>query len=282
MTISLVVSDVDGTLVTDEKVLTPATVAAVRRIKEAGVNFTIVSSRPPRGLRMIAETLELAHPFAGFNGGVVVRPDFSVVTQHLLPSDVAARAVELISAHGVQVWVFAGQDWFLRDSSAPYVERELRTVRFPPTEVADLAPALGAAAKIVGVSADFELLRRCCETVRAALAGTAEVARSQLYYLDITHPLANKGNALLEFAKLFAVPPAEIAVIGDGENDLAMFAHAALRVAMGNAQPHVQRAADHVTSSNREDGFADAVDRFILPAVAATRKPGGRDALAAQ
>ena len=92
----------------------------------------------------------------------------------------------------------------------------------------------------------------------------ASVARSQPYYLDITHPLANKGAALSEIAKLLAVPLAEIAVIGDGGNDVAMFERSGLSIAMGNASPEVQQAADFVTDSNREEGFANAIERFIL------------------
>ena len=130
--------------------------------------------------------------------------------------------------------------------------------------VEDFGPALDTAAKIVGVSKDFDLLERCERDVRAALADQASVARSQPYYLDITHPLANKGVALSEIAKLLGVPLAEIAVIGDGGNDVAMFERSGLSIAMGNASPEVQQAADFVTDSNREDGFANAIEQFIL------------------
>lgn len=279
MNLSLLVADVDGTLVTSDKVLTPAAIAAVRRVREAGLKFTIVSSRPPRGMRMIVEALGVDGPFAGFNGGMIVKPDASLLTQHLLPEAVAARAVDHITACGAQAWVFTPDEWLVRDRAGPYVDHEERTVRFAPREVADFGPALGAAAKIVGVSADFALLGRCAEAAQPAFAGAAEVARSQLYYLDFTHPLANKGNALGEFAKFFGVAPGEIAAVGDGENDIAMFGRAGLRVAMGNALPHVQRAADFVAKGNNEDGFADAVERFILPALQSDRPPresGGR------
>jgi hydroxymethylpyrimidine pyrophosphatase-like HAD family hydrolase len=100
--------------------------------------------------------------------------------------------------------------------------------------------------------------------VRAALADQATVERSQSYYLDITHPLANKGVALSEIARLLMVPLPEIAVIGDGCNDIAMFERSGLSIAMGNASPSVQRAADFVTDSNRDDGFANAIERFIF------------------
>jgi Cof subfamily protein (haloacid dehalogenase superfamily) len=261
---SAVISDVDGTLVTDDKSLTPLAQAAVAKLRASGIIFSIISSRPPRGLRTLIESLGITTPVAGFNGGVIATPDLTVITEHLLSSQVARRAVDTLGARGVQVWVFSGQDWLVRDPDGPYVALEKRTVGFRPTIVEDFGAALDVAAKIVGVSKDFDLLEQCERDVRSAFADSAFVARSQPYYLDITHPLANKGAALSEIAKLLGVPLAEIAVIGDGGNDVAMFERSGLSIAMGNASPEVQRAADFVTESNREDGFAKAIERFIL------------------
>ena len=280
-TISAVVSDVDGTLVTDDKILTARTRAAVAQLHARGIMFTVINSRPPRGLRRLLASLEITTPIGCFNGGVIARTDLSVISDHLLSSEVARRAVEMLDARGAQCWVFAGQDWVVRDAGGPYVGLEERAVGFGPTIVNDFGPALGVAAKIVGVSADFELLERCEREMRAALAAQASVARSQPYYLDITHPLANKGDALSELAKLLAIPLAEIAVIGDGGNDIAMFERGGLSIAMGNASPEVRRAADFVTDSNREDGFANGIERFILAenrsnAPAGIARTGGR------
>jgi Cof subfamily protein (haloacid dehalogenase superfamily) len=262
--ISAVVSDVDGTLVTDDKVLTARAQAAVAKLRANGTIFTIISSRPPRGMRGLIEPLGISTPIGCFNGGVIAAADLSVISEHLLSHDIARRSLELLDAEGARPWVFAGQDWLARHSDGPYIGREERTVGFGPTVVADFGPYLDVAAKIVGVSADFERLAQCEHDVRAALAGQATVARSQPYYLDITHLLANKGEALSAIAKLLAVPPAEIAVVGDGRNDVAMFERSGLSIAMGNASAEVQRAADFVTDSNRDDGFANAIDRFIL------------------
>jgi len=262
--ISAVLSDVDGTLVTDEKSLTARTESAVAALRTAGIAFAIVSSRPPRGLRNLATTLGIVTPMVCFNGGVIVEPDLSVLTTHLLAADVARRSVAILEEKGVNVWVFAGQDWFLRRTGGSYVELERHTVGFGPKLVEDFQPFFGSIAKIVGVSADFDHLAQCEREVRTALASEATVARSQPYYLDITHPLANKGVALASLAKLLGVPLTEIAVIGDGTNDVAMFERAALSIAMGNAAPDVQQAADLVTSRNGDDGFASAIERFIL------------------
>jgi hypothetical protein len=261
---SAVISDVDGTLVTDDKVLTARAEAAVAELHASGIVFSIISSRPPRGLRMLLERLGIETPVGGFNGGVIATPDLAVVTEHLLSSQVARRAVDTLNARGVEVWVFSGQDWLLRDPDGPYVPLEQHTVGFQPTIVEDFGSALDTAAKIVGVSMDFDLLEQCERDVRGALASSAFVARSQRYYLDITHPLANKGVALTEIAKLLGIPLAEIAAIGDGSNDVAMFERSGLSIAMGNASPQVKRKADFVTDSNGDDGFAKTIEQFIL------------------
>jgi Cof subfamily protein (haloacid dehalogenase superfamily) len=273
--ISALVSDVDGTLVTPDKVLTEATQRAVARLGAAGVAFAIISSRPPRGLRMLIEPLGLTTPMAGFNGGVFVTPKLVKTREHLLEPAVARRAAELVAARGAQAWVFTVRDWLVRDADGPYVKHEQRTVQFAPIAVDDFGGALDAAGKIVGVSEDFDLLKRLETEARGLFGGEASVARSQPYYLDFTHPLANKGTALLEFSRLLAIPLGQIAVIGDGGNDVAMFERAGLGIAMGNASDEVRRAADRITGSNREEGFAEAVERIVLrreqPAFPGTR-----------
>ena len=261
---SAVISDVDGTLVTDDKVLTGRAQAAVAELRANGILFSIISSRPPRGLRMLIERLGIVTPVGGFNGGVIATPDLAVVIEHLLSSQVARRAVDSLNVRGVEVWVFSGQNWLLRDPDGPYVPLEQHTVGFRPTIVEDFGSPLDAAAKIVGVSKDFDVLEQCERDARVALTSSAVVTRSQAYYLDITHPLANKGVALTEIAKLLDIPLAEIAVIGDGGNDVPMFERSGLSIAMGNANPQVQRAAHFVTDSNGDDGFANAIERFIL------------------
>ena len=198
---SAVISDVDGTLVTNDKTLTARSRAAVAELRANGIIFSIISSRPPRGLRMLLEPLGIKTPVGGFNGGVLATPDLTVIAEHLLSPEIARRAVDMLDAREVQVWIFSGQDWLVRYSDGPYVGLEERTVEFGPTMVEDFGPFLDTAAKIVGVSEDFELLAQCERDVRVALADQASVVRSQAYYLDVTHPLANKGEALSESRK---------------------------------------------------------------------------------
>ena len=262
--ISAIVSDVDGTLVTNDKQLTDRTRAAVAAIRKAGIPFSVISSRPPRGMAPLMKALGVDRPSAGFNGGVIVAPDLRPCSNvSSLPTVRGARSTSSPGAAST-TWVFSGQDWLLQNAAGRYVEHETRTVGFPPIVVGEFGKALDTAAKIVGVSDKHDFLKECEIDLARLLGSAATVVRSQLYYLDITDRLANKGAGLLELARLLGVPPAEIAVIGDGSNDVTMFEQSGLSIAMGNAQPAVKEKADFVTASNGEEGFAMAVERFIL------------------
>jgi Cof subfamily protein (haloacid dehalogenase superfamily) len=262
--ISLVLADVDGTLVTAEKVLTSRARAAVKALAAAKIDFAITSGRPPRGMSMLIEPLALRTPVAGFNGGILVKPDMTVLEQHVLAGDDARRALQVILQSGMDAWVYSGEDWFVRDPDAPHVAREEWTVKFAPTVVENFDQALDSAVKIVGVSDDHDLVARCERDAQQALGNRASAARSQPYYLDITHPNANKGTVVKTLSKLLSVPIGEIATIGDMPNDVLMFRNSGLGIAMGNASPDVQAQADKVTASYDDEGFAKAIEEFIL------------------
>jgi hydroxymethylpyrimidine pyrophosphatase-like HAD family hydrolase len=146
------------------------------------------------------------------------------------------------------------------------VSREQWTVRFPPTVSSDLARLSDGVVKIVGVSDDLKAVEGCERVLRDRFGDRVSAARSQPYYVDVTHPQANKGDVVAYLSKKLGIPTENIATIGDMPNDVLMFSRSGLSIAMGNASPDVQRAARRVTTSNSEEGFANAVDRFILPA----------------
>jgi len=272
--VKLLVADVDGTLVTQSKALTPRACDAVRRLRDAGIQFAITSGRPPRGLSMLVEPLGLTSPVAAFNGGIFVEPDLTTsIEQRTLPLAVAREVLAYLLEAGLDVWVYRGADWFLRDVAAPHVAREQATVRFAPVVVHDLAGVLDGAVKIVGISDDLPRVARCERELRHRVGAHASAARSQPYYLDVTHPDANKGNVVRTLARLLDVPLEHVATIGDMPSDVLMFGIVGTSIAMGNASPEVQRTARYVTTSNEEDGFARAVEMFVLDTspVAASR-----------
>ncbi|HMF44231.1 MAG TPA: Cof-type HAD-IIB family hydrolase [Polyangia bacterium] len=271
--IKLLIADVDGTLVTPTKSLTPLTCNAVARLRAAGVDFTITSGRPPRGMKMLVEPLGLTAPVAAFNGGMYVRSDLkTVLMQRTIPPQVARQVVDHMLRAGLDVWVYQGADWFITRPDAPRVERERSNVRFDPTVVPDLHGVLAAPIKIVGVSLDQALVARCEAELGERLGAEACAARSTPFYLDVTHPEANKGMVVRDAARLLHLPLDQIATIGDMPNDVPMLSVAGLGIAMGNATADVQRIARHVSRSNENEGFAYAVDSFILgePPIART------------
>jgi len=262
--VSLVLADVDGTLVTEQKVLTQRAWTAVRRLGDSGVRFAITSGRPPRGMAMLFEPLSLDTPIAAFNGGLFVHRDLSIVAEKLLPSDVAAQAVDLILKHGLDAWVYSGSDWLVHNAAAPHVDREAWTVKFQPKVTADFGEALQRAAKIVGVSDDHDRVQRCEADAQAAFGDRATATRSQPYYLDVTHRDANKGAVVDFLSRTLGLPKAEIATIGDQPNDVLMFKQSGFSIAMGNASDQVKAQASATTDSYNDEGFAKAMERFIL------------------
>jgi Cof subfamily protein (haloacid dehalogenase superfamily) len=263
--IELFLSDVDGTLVTREKELTPRSVEAVHQLHDAGILFAVTSGRPPRGMAMLVEPLALATPIAAFNGGLVVEPDLDVVQERVVRRDLVAPTIELMESFELSVWVYRGADWLVRDPDGPHVDREAHTVQFGPTVVDSFDGIDDGIAKLVGVSDDYTAVATAADAAREKLGGDVSASRSQPYYLDVTHPQANKGHVVRFLSERYGIAEAEIATIGDGPNDVLMFERSGLSIAMGNADPEVQRAATHVTATNDEDGFAEAVERFILP-----------------
>ena len=262
--VKLLISDVDGTLLTRAKVLTERTQAAVRRLKQAGIRFAITSGRPPRGMAMFVDPLAIDEPIAGFNGGSYVNPDMTALETHMLGPEAASEALSHLAEAGIDAWLYSGNDWYVRDPLAPHVARERSTVQFAPQTVEDFRPLLGSVSKLVGVSDDHALVRRVDDDVRSLLGPRASVSRSQPYYLDVTHPLANKAQVVDYHARRLGLSPEAICTIGDGANDVLMFAASGFSVAMGNAVPDVQARAAAVTASCEEDGLARAIEHYLL------------------
>src|SRR3984957_18128497 len=263
--IRLLLADVDGTLVTQDKLLTDQTVAVAQELREAGITLAITSGRPPRGMSMLIAPLKLMGAIAGFNGGVFVDPDLSVIESHILDFAAAKDTLQLILDQGLDAWVYTEKEWLIRDSKAPHVAREAWTVKFDAKVVDSFTDAhLSDAVKIVGVSDDLDRVAACEKLAQEKLGQRASAARSQPYYLDVTHPEANKGAMVMTLAKLQNISPEEIATIGDMPNDVLMFRKSGLSIAMGNASDEVKSQATEVTDSNQDEGFAKAVRKFIL------------------
>ncbi|KQM67420.1 hypothetical protein ASE75_00170 [Sphingomonas sp. Leaf17] len=262
--IRLVISDVDGTLVDLDKQLTPATIAAVERLRDAGIGFSLVSARPTSGILALGRALDVTMPMAAFNGGETFTSDGTIVGEHLVPADIARDTVAMARDAGLGLWVFANGKWYADDADGPHSQSERRASAQEPVETDDFAPLFDRVAKLTFVSDDPAVIDPLATAMKERFGDAATIALSQSYYLDVTARKANKGVAVEMLAAEAGVPLSAVAVIGDMRNDLPMFAKAGLSIAMGQAPDDVKAAADHVTRGNDADGVAHAIDTIIL------------------
>jgi Cof subfamily protein (haloacid dehalogenase superfamily) len=263
--VKLLLADVDGTLVTQDKKLTDRAIEAVHKLHDAGVIFAITSGRPPRGMAMLIEPLDLRTPIAAFNGGLIVDREMNVIEQRVLPEDLVVPVTDEMSSFKLDVWLYRGADWYVPKPDGPHVARETWTVKFEPKVMETGVQGLTSdVAKLVGVSDDKDAVENATSAVHDKFGDHVTAAQSQPYYLDVTHPQANKGEVAKYLAAKYDLKPDDIATIGDMPNDVLMFAHSGLSIAMGQSSPEVKRAARRVTTSNEDEGFANAVEKFIL------------------
>ena len=261
--IALVVSDVDGTLLTKDKILTDDARNAVRALHAAGIGFTIVSSRPTIGMGFLIEPLAITLPVGAFNGSSIVDAKLKPIEQHLIAPAVAQRSLDVLNEFGVDIWLFSNERWYTRNPDGEYVPHEKRAIKADPTIIADFTPHLLEACKIVGASSDAALLARCEAAMQQAVGAEATAVRSQTYYLDVTPAGYDKGTFVENIAKRLGIPTDAVATIGDMQNDLPMFARSGISFAMGNAADDIKQRATHVTDTNERDGFARAMETIL-------------------
>ena len=263
--ISAVLTDVDGTLLTKDKVLTERALGAVKSLRERGIIFTITSGRPPFGMRALVEPLGLTMPMAAFNGAVIALPDLSILDERQLPGYLVPALIDMIQAHGLDIFLFRSNDWYVRSLDVPHASREASIIQRPPVVASNFESVLTGVVKVVGVSDDHPRVTACEAAVQKQFGTHVSAACSQPYYLDVTHPSANKGVVIERLSRYLKIPMDRIAVLGDQASDVLMFRKSGLSIAMGNASDEVKRQATFVTTSFGEEGFANAVEQFILP-----------------
>ncbi|WP_255602185.1 HAD family hydrolase [Glacieibacterium megasporae] len=246
-----------------DKSLAEANIAAIAALRATGIEVSLISARPPSGMLQIAKKLGLTAPLASFNGGTLFQSDGTILSSAHLHATTAGCALARISRPGIDPWLFAGGRWYASTTAGPHVRRERLSAGIEPTIREDLTDLLDHVDKLVGVCDDPDELAKAEQELRSAIGTVATVARSQVYYLDVTASSANKGDGITAIAAACGVPLSAIAVIGDQYNDVPMFGRARLSIAMAQAPAGVRAAADFVTGSNDEDGVADAIHDII-------------------
>lgn len=261
----LVVTDVDGTLLTSRHEVTSAAVDAVRRVRDSGVDVVLATSRPPLALLPILARLNLLEPavFIGSQGAITgsftAEGRLRVVERHPMPLDLARVAVAAAVDAGLAVSWYSGEEWLVSHLDDE-VRREARVVGFEPT-VADLDAQSIGPDKLLLIAPDES--PATLPALVAAVPRGLHAQTSNPTYLEITRADVDKASALRELCRVQGIPAEAVVAIGDGMNDLGMLTFAGTAVATANARPEVIAAAHFVTSTNDEDGVARALDALF-------------------
>jgi Cof subfamily protein (haloacid dehalogenase superfamily) len=260
--IELVVSDIDGTLITSNHEITPETKRVALELRLSGIHLCLASARPPRSIKPIARELGLRAPFAAFNGALIQLPDDQILAGSMVPPNITQRIKSIATHLGLDVWLYDHKEWWVNQRT-PFVDREAQTAGFYPRT--DGYPAQLKRENIkLTVAGTPDVILRAQERIRGELGSVVAVSRSKPRFLDVTAYGWDKGTAPKRLGQVLGVQPERIAAIGDGPNDIGMFKQAILSLAMGQAVDQVKHQARYVTASNDEDGWARGIEKYIL------------------
>jgi hypothetical protein len=259
--IRLVAIDVDGTLLTSRHEVSAASAAAIERVRGAGVEVVLTTSRPPRALWPILEELSLTGPAVfiasqgALTGSYSSDGQLRILDRQPMPVELARVVVAAGRASGMSVNWFAAERWLV-ERIDDLVQQEAAIVGCSP-EVADLSVEQEGPDKIL-------LLAHAADIARAVRIPEGLVAlASTATHLEVTRDDVDKARALELVCARLGVVAEEVVAIGDGHNDLGMLAFAGVAVAPANAHPDVLAVADLVTSSNDEDAVAHALAQLV-------------------
>ncbi|MEW6128726.1 MAG: Cof-type HAD-IIB family hydrolase [Acidobacteriota bacterium] len=262
--IKLVISDIDGTLITSNHEITEATKATANKLYGAGISLSLASSRPPRSMFPLARELNLHLPFASFNGALILTMDGEIKLRSALPAEITAHIKAIADEVGIGVWLYDETGWWAKSRDA-FTEREIHTSGFEP-DFAGYDDKLKDSLVKLTVVGKPELVAVAEQRVLAELGNEVSASKSKPRFLDVTARGFHKGSVVEHLATVFNVPKTQIAVIGDGPNDVVMFEQAGVSIAMGQAVDEVVDAATYITSSNDNEGWARGIDKYVLQA----------------
>lgn len=260
--IALVISDIDGTLITSNHEVTDQTKRAAARLYERGIKLSLASSRPPRSIRPLADALSLRSPFAAFNGALVATADGEIIARATIAPDISHRIKAIADELGINVWLYDDDEWYVSERTA-FVDREEHTAGFSPN-MADFEKLLGEPLPKLTVVGKPELVAVAEERVLDELGDRVSASRSKPRFLDVTSYGIHKGTVVVRLAEMFHISTDLVAVIGDGPNDVEMFRQAAVSISMGQAVDEVRAAASHATASNDDEGWAEGIEKHVL------------------
>lgn len=278
MKYKLLVLDVDGTLLNDEREISKRTLAALLKVQQMGVRIVLASGRPTYGLMPLAKTLELGN-YGGvvlsYNGCQIIKAqNGEILFERRINPEMLPYLEKKARKNGFAIFTYHDDTLITDSPDNEYIKNEallnnLKIIREDEFSTAiDFAPC-----KCMLVSDKEKALIGLEQHWEKRLAGTLDAFRSEPYFLEVVPCGVNKANTLGALLEHLGVTREEVIAVGDGVYDVTMLQLAGMGVAMGHSQDSVKVCADYVTTSNEEDGVALAVEKLILAEVRAAEVP---------
>ncbi|UDL11428.1 Cof-type HAD-IIB family hydrolase [Bacteroides humanifaecis] len=278
MKYKLLVLDVDGTLLNDEREISKRTLAALLKVQQMGVRIVLASGRPTYGLMPLAKTLELGN-YGGvvlsYNGCQIIKAqNGEILFERRINPEMLPYLEKKARKNGFAIFTYHDDTLITDSPDNEYIKNEallnnLKIIREDEFSTAiDFAPC-----KCMLVSDKEKALIGLEQHWEKRLAGTLDAFRSEPYFLEVVPCGVNKANTLGALLEHLGVTREEVIAVGDGVCDVTMLQLAGMGVAMGHSQDSVKVCADYVTASNEEDGVALAVEKLILAEVRAAEVP---------
>ncbi|NLI92161.1 MAG: HAD family phosphatase [Peptococcaceae bacterium] len=264
--IRLVASDLDDTLLNEEWRISPGNLKTIKLAIEQGVKFTLATGRMAVSSRKYAKELGLDIPIITYHGALVEQAlSGEVLYRKVIPIDLAAEIVEFLLRNRIHTQIYIKDRVFV--NKANEVSKAYGKMADVEVEEADLLKLMEkepeGLEKILCIG-EGPNLRQSADELRRTYLGRLHFTTSKSHFLDMIHPEVNKGNALKALAKQWDIPREEVMAIGDSINDREMIEYAGIGVAVENAHPEIKKIADFITASNKEDGVAKAIEKFVL------------------
>ena len=278
MKYKLLVLDVDGTLLNDEREISKRTLAALLKVQQMGVRIVLASGRPTYGLMPLAKTLELGN-YGGFvlsyNGCQIIKAqNGEILFERRINPEMLPYLEKKARKNGFAIFTYHDDTLITDSPDNEYIKNEALLNNLKIIKEDEFSTAIDfAPCKCMLVSDKEKALIGLEQHWEKRLAGTLDAFRSEPYFLEVVPCGVNKANTLGALLEHLGVTREEVIAVGDGVYDVTMLQLAGMGVAMGHSQDSVKVCADYVTASNEEDGVALAVEKLILAEVRAAEVP---------
>lgn len=265
MSIKLFVSDIDGTLLVPGKKISARNIDAVKRMTDAGITVTIATGRMYRAALPIANELGVNVPIITYNGALIKSVDGKIFHAEYLPENLVVEITSFYEKRG----------WYLQNYSEDilYIPERNDYAKYYETNQKVQAEVVGwegmkektfHTCKLLSITDNLEKNLRCMAELKAEFGNKIDVTKSTPIFTEIICPGVSKAAAVKILAEKLGVNREEVMAIGDSDNDLPMLKAAGTSIAMGNATDEVKNSCDLITGTCEDDGFAQAVDKFVF------------------